>query len=97
MVSGFPVSHANFEMANTKQAQKYIRKSESRRQHNRTIRSRLKTINRKFDSLQGSDDPTALSAAARELVSAYDRAAKRGIVHRNRAAEKKAKVARYLS
>ncbi len=90
-------SSTPISMANTKQALKHIRKNESRRQHNRSIRSRLKTLNRKLVSLQGSDDTEALKTTARGLVSAYDRAAKRGIVHPNRVAEKKAKLAKLLS
>ena len=83
-------------MANKKQSLKYIRKTETRTNHNRSIRSRLKTLSRKVENLAESDDQDARKAAAREMVSAYEKAAKSGIVHPNKVNRKKAAVSSYL-
>lgn len=83
-------------MANKKQSLKYIRKTETRTSHNRSIRSRLKTLSRKVDDLAESDDQEARKTAAREMISAYEKAAKSGIVHPNKVSRKKAAVCSYL-
>lgn len=83
-------------MANKKQALKYIRKTETRTAHNRSIRSRLKTLSRKVESLADSDDTEARKKAAQEMVSALEKASKSGIVHPNKVSRKKASVSAYL-
>lgn len=79
-------------MANKKQSLKYIRKTETRTARNKALRSRLKTLTRKYRGL-GEDAAVAdRKQSAQELVSAYDKAAKRGVVHANKASRIKAEV-----
>jgi len=81
-------------MANTKSAQKNIRKSAKRTEANRQIRSRLKTLAKGVDS--ASEDPEKAKAASIEFVSALDKAAKSGVIHTNAARRRKSLVAKYI-
>lgn len=81
-------------MANKKQALKYIRKTEARTERNRAQRSRLKTLLRKFRTLEEGADAQVRTERARELVSAFDKAVKSGVVHRNKASRIKAEASR---
>ena len=84
-------------MANKKQALKYIRKTETRTAHNRSIRSRLKTLNRRVAGLSEDATDEEKQKAGRALISAYEKASKRGIVHPNRVSKKKADIAKLIS
>jgi small subunit ribosomal protein S20 len=74
-------------MANTKSAAKRARQSMKRMQHNRGVRTRLRNLQKQARS-QTRKDPAQLSA----LISALDKAAKRGIIHRNAARRRKARL-----
>ncbi|MDQ8201655.1 30S ribosomal protein S20 [Pelagicoccus sp. SDUM812003] len=84
-------------MANTKSAIKNHRKTVARTLHNRSRKSRIKTLAKKVQLLaaEGSDKE-ALKSAAIEFVSAMDRAAKTNLIHANKANRAKASVAKYI-
>ncbi len=84
-------------MANTKSSIKDIRKISRRTEHNRRIRSRLKTLTRRLREVTAGEDTAARTATARELVSALDKAAKTGIIHQNKADRYKSTCAPYLT
>ncbi len=71
---------------NIKAAEKWALQSEKRAARNKSVKSRLKTLYK--NALDSSDG----SAAAVE--SAYDKAASKGIIHRNKAARKKSRLAK---
>lgn len=75
-------------MANTKSAIKAARQNERRALRNRSIKSRIKTLRKKLDALLTAKDPAARDAAS-SYVSAVDKAAKVGVVHRNAAGRAK--------
>ena len=82
-------------MANIKSQIKRNRQNESRRARNKNVRSALKTQVRRFEQAVASGDDSATDeyrAAARAL----DKAASKGIIHKNKAANKKARLARRL-
>lgn len=81
-------------MANTKQAQKYIRKTATRTEHTRTVRSRLRTLGKKLQTV--ADQPEEAKKVAAEYSAALDKAAKRNIIHQNNANRHKAKIAKFL-
>ena len=83
-------------MANIKSSIKDIRKTRTRTARNRTVRSELKTLIKKFRDARDGEDAEAKKTAARELVSALDKAAKRNIVHANLARRHKANCAPYV-
>lgn len=73
-------------MANTKSAGKRARQSAVRTLRNRSVLTRLRRMQKK--TAAGASDQTSLRA----LISAVDKAAKRGIVHRNAARRRKARL-----
>jgi small subunit ribosomal protein S20 len=83
-------------MANIKSQIKRNRQNEARRARNRSVRSRLKTKNRRFTEAVGAGEPEAAENAYRDAARALDIAASKGIIHKNRAADKKARLAHKL-
>ena len=79
-------------MANKASALKYIRKTRTRTIANRQVNSRLKTLAKTVEVAKAGEDKEATKNAAIAYVSALDKAAKRGIIHRNRANRHKASV-----
>ena len=79
-------------MANTKSAAKRARQTSRRSLRNRRVRTSLR---RQTKTVRGTEkaDP----AKIRELISAIDKAAKRGIIHRNTANRRKSRLARTLA
>jgi small subunit ribosomal protein S20 len=76
-------------LPNIKAAEKWAKQSEKREQRNKGAKSRLKTLFKKaVESSQASD--------AQVTESAYDRAAGKGIVHPNKAARKKSRLAKAM-
>ncbi|MGZ4965660.1 MAG: 30S ribosomal protein S20 [Chthoniobacterales bacterium] len=73
-------------MANTKSAAKRARQSAARTLRNRSALTRLRRMQKKITA--GSSDQNAVRA----LISAVDKAAKRGIIHRNAARRRKARL-----
>ena len=74
-------------MANTKSAAKRSRQSLARSGQNRGVRTRLRSLHR---SVRGAAKPNAEQIPV--LISALDKAAKRGIIHRNAANRRKARL-----
>lgn len=81
-------------MANIKSSLKDIRRTTRRTEHNRQIRSKLKTLAKKAREAHQSADPAEAEASVRAYLSALDKAAKTGIVHRNKASRHKAALSR---
>jgi small subunit ribosomal protein S20 len=80
-------------MPNTKSAERRMRNSARKRLHNRSIKSRLKSLERAYtDALQGGKKEDA-STAYRKLSSAFDKAAKVGAIHKGKASRKKSRLA----
>jgi small subunit ribosomal protein S20 len=79
-------------MANTKSAAKRSRQSLTRSIQNRGARTRLRSLQK---GARGSGKPNA--EQIRGLISALDKAVKRGIIHRNAANRRKARLNALLS
>ena len=78
-------------MANTKSAAKRARQTLKRSLRNRSVLTRVRTLHKQTRS------PEKLDAnKVRALISAIDKAAKRGIIHRNAARRSKARLNRAL-
>lgn len=84
-------------MANTKSALKRVRQTIVRTERNRAEKSRIKTLRRKTLAAVATGDKTAAAAASSEFSSAVDKAAKRNLIHPNKAANLKSKTAKALS
>lgn len=76
-------------MPNIKAAEKWSRQSEKRAVRNKDANTRLKTLYKKAVA-------SGEAESARGVESAFDRAASKGIVHPNKAARKKARLARAI-
>jgi len=83
-------------MANTKSALKNARKNSARYEHNRAVKSKLKTLEKKFQSSLELKDGEQARESARVFISALDKAAKSALVHRNKVARKKASLAKAI-
>ena len=76
------------DMANTKSAAKRARQSIKRTARNRTVLTALKG---KAKTVKGA---TGDKAAAQTLISALDKAVKRGVIHKNAANRRKSRLAK---
>ena len=74
-------------MPNIKAAVKWVRQSEKRAVRNRDVKTRLKTV---FKKAKSAGDP----AGAVAVESQLDKAAQKGIIHKNKAARKKSRLAK---
>jgi small subunit ribosomal protein S20 len=84
-------------MANTKSALKRVRQTLVRTERNRAEKSRIKTLRRKALAAVATGDKEAASLASNNFSSAVDKAAKRNLIHPNKAANLKSKTAKALS
>ncbi|PZN03572.1 MULTISPECIES: 30S ribosomal protein S20 [Thermaerobacter] len=83
-------------MPNTRSARKRVRQAERNRLRNKMYKTRIKTAIRRLEEALTGGDPTAIQEALRRAVSAIDRAAVRGAIHRNTAARKKSRLMQRL-
>jgi small subunit ribosomal protein S20 len=81
-------------VANIPSQEKRIRRSERERLENRRYTSSVKTFTRRLKDAVDAGDAERTEAEHRELISQIDKAVKRGALHRNNAARKKAHAAR---
>ena len=81
-------------MANIASQEKRIQRSARERLENRRYTSTIKTYFRRLEAAVAAGDDTAADTELRELVSQIDRAVKRGALHRNTGARKKARAAK---
>jgi small subunit ribosomal protein S20 len=80
-------------MPRTRSAAKQARASLRRQAHNKTVKSRLHTLEKRLLTLLDAKKATEASAAYRLLTSALDKAAKVQVIHRNTASRKKSRLA----
>ncbi len=83
-------------MANSAQARKRARQSEKRRQHNASRRSMMRTFIKKVLSAIESGDKAAAESAYQAVVPVLDRAANKGLIHKNKAARHKSRMAAHV-
>jgi small subunit ribosomal protein S20 len=81
-------------VANIASQEKRIQRSARERLENRRYTSTIKTYFRRLEDAVAAGDDAAADTEHRELVSTVDRAVKRGALHRNTGARKKARAAK---
>lgn len=81
-------------MANTAQARKRIRQAEKRRLLNGSMRSSMRTACKKVVKAVAAGDRAQAEAAYRAAVPEIDRMARKGIIHKNKAARQKSRLNR---
>ena len=75
-------------MANIKSAKKRILVTETRAARNKSIRSEVKTAIKKVEAAVAANDKEAAAAALVNAISTIDKAASKGVYHKNNAARK---------
>ena len=76
-------------MPNIKSAEKRVQLSRVQNLRNRAARSTLRTTLKKFDAAVVAGDKVAAAEAYTVAVKTVDRAATKGLLHKNNAAHKK--------
>ena len=84
-------------MANIKSQKKRILTNEKRRVRNKDARTALKTQIKQFHQALASQDADAARAALQSAGKELDRAASKGVIHSNNAANRKSSMARMLN
>ncbi|OOZ36756.1 30S ribosomal protein S20 [Solemya velesiana gill symbiont] len=79
-------------MANSAQAHKRARQAEKHRQHNASRRSMMRTSLKNVVKAIGAGDKEAASEAFKQAAPVIDRAANRGLIHKNKAARHKSRL-----
>ena len=76
-------------MPQTKSAKKDLRKIQKRTLHNDSVRKNLDYLFRQFKKAIDTKDKTKAEEISKKLIKSLDKAAKRNIVHKNKASRKK--------
>jgi len=79
-------------MANTASARKRIRQIERRTERNKARVSRMRTFIKKVEAAVASGNKDAATAALREAQPEMQRAAGKGVVHKNTVARKMSRL-----
>jgi small subunit ribosomal protein S20 len=80
-------------VANIKSQIKRNKQNEAARLRNKAVKSELKTAVRRFREAADSGDAAAADTAMRDASKLLDKAASKGVVHQNQAANRKAAMA----
>ena len=83
-------------MPNTKSAERRMRNSARKHNDNRRVKSRLKSLEQNYADLVKAGKKDEAASAFRGLSSAFDKAAKRGIIHKTKANRKKSRLSVHL-
>ena len=84
-------------MANIKSQIKRIKVAERQRLRNKSVKSSLKTYVTKFNTALASGDRAAAETALFAAVKNLDKAAEKGMIHKNNAANKKSRLTKRLN
>ncbi|MFE6775716.1 30S ribosomal protein S20 [Streptomyces sp. NPDC057702] len=84
-------------MANIKSQIKRNKTNEKARQRNKAVKSSLRTAIRKTREAVATGDLEKATVAAREASKKLDKAASKGVIHKNTAANKKSALAAQVS
>lgn len=83
-------------MANTAQARKRARQAVAQRAHNMAQRSELRTAIKKVRAAIATGDKAAAATVLQSSMSVVDRIADKKIIHKNKAARHKSRLAQAI-
>ncbi len=83
-------------MPNIQSAKKRVKVSEKKNLRNRIVKSGVRTAVKKFDAAVNAD-PQNANAQLSATSAAIDKAVSKGIIHKNAANRKKARLAKQLN
>ena len=84
-------------MANIKTAKKRVEVSKKRYEKNKAIKSSVKTAMKKVDAAVAAGDKAAAQAALLNATSVIDKAATKGVYHKNTASRKISRLAKAVN
>jgi small subunit ribosomal protein S20 len=84
-------------MPNTKSAERRMRNSERKHQHNRSVKSRLHRLEKNYRALLASGKKAEAAKSLPGINSAFDKAAKAGVLSRPTVNRKKSRLAAALN
>ena len=84
-------------MANIKSAKKRVLVNRKKAERNKSIKSAVKTSIKKVEAAVAAKDKEAAVAALQNAISTIDKAATKGVYHKNTAARKKSNLAKKLN
>ncbi len=84
-------------MANIKSQIKRNRQNEKRRLRNKSVKSSLKTAIRKFNEATEAGNVDAAAVLLRDASRQLDKAASKGVIHKNQAANRKSGLAKQVA
>ena len=84
-------------MANIKSAKKRILVNETKAARNKAIRSRVKTSIKKVDAAITAGDKAAAQAALVAATTEIDKAATKGVYHKNTASRKVSRISKAVN
>ena len=83
-------------MANIKSQIKRNRQNEKARLRNKAVKSSLKTAIRKFNEAVSAGDTESAATLLKDAARKLDKAASKGVIHKNQAANRKSAIAKRL-
>lgn len=84
-------------MANIKSAKKRILVSQKKHDKNKSIKSSVKTAMKKVEAVVAANDKAAAEAALLAATSTIDKAATKGVYHKNNAARKVSRLTKAVN
>jgi small subunit ribosomal protein S20 len=88
------INKEKWKMPNLKSAERRMRKAEKRRRRNRHYKSTMKTFIKKVKNATTREEA---EAALKKVYSIFDKLVVKGIIHKNRAASYKSKLAQFVN
>jgi small subunit ribosomal protein S20 len=84
-------------VANIKSQIKRNKQNEKAHERNKAVKTGLKSAVRKFRELAEAGDKDAAVLAGRDAAKKLDKAASKGVIHKNQAANRKSSIAKTAS
>ena len=84
-------------MANIKSAKKRVLTSQIRADRNKAVKSRVKTYVKKVDAAVAAGDKAAAQAALLAATTEIDKAATKGVYHKNNASRKVSRLSKAVN
>lgn len=81
-----------------KSALKRVRQSEERRLRNKSYKTRMKNaVKAVMEAIKAGEDKDKIMQLVREAISAIDKAASKGAIHKNQAARRKSRLMSFVN
>ena len=81
-------------MANHKSAKKRIRQTEAKRVHNKYFHKTMRNALKKLRTTESQEEAQGIAPS---LISLIDKLAKKNIIHKNNAANRKSKLTKFVN